>query len=142
MPTSVDIQNLKINKLTEAQYDTAVSGGVIGENELSMITDASLSTVVSVSGTSVTQELSTDIIYDCGELSALTVTFPVSTDAGYVAQINFSSGATATTLTAPVDVIWRGSDVDSNGFTPVANKRYAILFFSDGVNIRGLVQGA
>ena len=42
MPTSVDIKNLKINKLTEAQYDTAVQGGVIGENELSVLTDAEL----------------------------------------------------------------------------------------------------
>lgn len=42
MPTSVDIKNLKINKLTEAQYDTAVQGGVIGENELSILTDAEL----------------------------------------------------------------------------------------------------
>lgn len=41
MPTSVDIKNLKINKLTEAQYDTAVQGGVIGANELSVITDLS-----------------------------------------------------------------------------------------------------
>lgn len=41
MPTSVDIKNLKINKLTEAQYDTAVQGGVIGENELSVLTDLS-----------------------------------------------------------------------------------------------------
>lgn len=39
MPTSVDIKNLKINKLTEAQYDAAVQGGVIGENELSLLTD-------------------------------------------------------------------------------------------------------
>lgn len=42
MPTSVDIKNLKINKLTEAQYDAAVQGGVIGENELSVLTDAEL----------------------------------------------------------------------------------------------------
>lgn len=42
MPTSVDIKNLKINKLTEAQYDTAVQGGVIGENELSVLTDVEL----------------------------------------------------------------------------------------------------
>lgn len=42
MPTSVDIKNLKINKLTEAQYDAAVQGGVIGENELSVLTDAKL----------------------------------------------------------------------------------------------------
>lgn len=41
MPTSTDVQNLKINTLTEAQFDTAVQGGVIGANELSILTDAS-----------------------------------------------------------------------------------------------------
>ena len=141
MPTSVDIQNLKINQLTEAQYDTAVQGGVIGEHELSLITDASLSTVVAVSGSTVTQELATDVIYNCGELSALTITFPASVGAGYVSQINFSSGATATTLSAPAGTIWRGSDVDANGFTPAASKRYCVLFFYDGTSMRGLVQG-
>ena len=39
MPTSTNVTNLKINELTEAQYDTAVQGGVIGANELSIITD-------------------------------------------------------------------------------------------------------
>lgn len=141
MPTSTQVQDLKINRLTEAQYDTAVSGGVIGENELSVLTDASLSTVIPVSGTSVTQELATDIIYNCGELSALTITYPATMDAGYITQINFSSGATPTTLSAPAGTVWRGSDV-STTFTPVANKRYAVLFFYDGVNVRGLVQGA
>lgn len=142
MPTSTQVQDLKINRLTEAQYDTAVSGGVIGENELSILTDASLSTVESVSGTTVTQELLPDIIYNCGELSALTITFPATMDAGYIAQINFTSGATPTTLSAPAGTVWRGSDVDSNGFTPVANKRYSVLFFYDGTQVRGLVMGA
>ncbi len=40
MPTSVNVTNLKINELTEAQYDSAVQGGVIGANELSILTDA------------------------------------------------------------------------------------------------------
>lgn len=39
MSTSVTVNDLKINELTEAQYDAAVQGGVIGENELSVITD-------------------------------------------------------------------------------------------------------
>ena len=39
MPTSTDVTNLKINQLTEAQYNAAVQGGVIGANELSIITD-------------------------------------------------------------------------------------------------------
>lgn len=45
MPTSVDVKNLKINKLTEAQYDTAVQGGVIDENELSVLTDVDYATI-------------------------------------------------------------------------------------------------
>lgn len=39
MPTSTNVTNLKINELTEAQYDTAVQGGVIGANEISILTD-------------------------------------------------------------------------------------------------------
>lgn len=39
MPTSTNVTNLKINELTENQYDTAVQQGVIGENELSILTD-------------------------------------------------------------------------------------------------------
>lgn len=40
MPISTNVTNLKINELTEAQYDTAVQQGVIGANEISIITDA------------------------------------------------------------------------------------------------------
>lgn len=47
MPTSTNVTNLRINTLTEAQYDTAVQGGVIGQNELSIITD--LDTTIQVS---------------------------------------------------------------------------------------------
>ena len=39
MPTSTNVTNLKINELTEAQFDSAVSGGVIGANEISILTD-------------------------------------------------------------------------------------------------------
>lgn len=45
MPTSTNVQNLKINTLTEAQFDTAVQSGVIGENELSILTDISDSSI-------------------------------------------------------------------------------------------------
>ncbi len=40
MPTSTDVASLKINQLTSAQYNAAVQGGVIGEYELSILTDA------------------------------------------------------------------------------------------------------
>lgn len=48
MPTSTDVTNLKINQLTEAQYDTAVQGGVIGANELSILTDAEVGQTIQV----------------------------------------------------------------------------------------------
>ena len=48
MPTSVNVTNLKINELTEAQYDSAVQGGVIGANELSILTDAEVGQVIQV----------------------------------------------------------------------------------------------
>lgn len=57
MPTSTDITNLKINTLTEAQYDTAVQGGVIGANELSVLTDVSDATQVSSMPTASADEL-------------------------------------------------------------------------------------
>ena len=49
MPTIVDVKNLKINKLTKQQYDLAVQGGVIGENELSVITDEEYTSMVTPS---------------------------------------------------------------------------------------------
>lgn len=39
MPTSTHLDDLKINVLTESQFDAAVQGGVIGAGEISMITD-------------------------------------------------------------------------------------------------------
>lgn len=98
-------------------------------------------TIVTVSDSTLTQELANNTIYNCGELSALTITYPATIDADYLVQVNFTSGATPTTLSAPAGTVWRGSDVSST-FTPVANKRYSVLFYYDGVQVRGLVMGA
>ena len=48
MPTSTKVTDLKINELTEAQYDTAVQQGIIGANELSILTDAEAGQVIQV----------------------------------------------------------------------------------------------
>ena len=45
MPTSTTLSTLNINKLTRAQYDTAVQGGVIGPTDLSIITDENFDAV-------------------------------------------------------------------------------------------------
>ena len=57
MPTSTNVTNLKINELTEAQYDTAVQGGVIGANEISIITDLDEAIQVSTMPTAAVGEL-------------------------------------------------------------------------------------
>lgn len=49
MPTSTNVTNLKINELTEAQYDAAVLNGTIGVNELSVLTDAQVGQIIQVS---------------------------------------------------------------------------------------------
>lgn len=72
-------------------------------------------------------------------ITALTLSAP-TVDVRYMSQVNFSSGGTATTLTYPntFKVLDGCDDVQVvNGvktFVPVANKRYQLFVFSDGVN--------
>lgn len=73
------------------------------------------------------------------EIALSSAPYPV--DMG--AQLNFSSGATATAFTAPAPgILWYGDDLVSDVFVPQANVRYNILFYSDGAGtIRAIVQG-
>ena len=114
---------------------------VNGKTGVVVLTGADLTQAIELSSTSVTQELASDTIYNCGTVSALTITFPATVTPKYISQVNFTSGTTATALTAPVGMVWLGNDIVQGVFVPVASKRYAVLFFSDGTNVRGLVQG-
>ena len=98
--------------------------------------------LVSKSGSSVTQQIASNTIYNCGELTALTVTLPSTLEIDYISQINFTSGSTATQLTAPATIVWDGDSIDTNGlFVPEANMRYTVMLYSDGSNILGIVRG-
>lgn len=90
----------------------------------------------------ITQELASDAIYNCGETTSITLTLPATMDAKFISQLNFTSGSTPTSITAPNTVVWLGNDITGGVFVPVANKRYCVLFFHDGTAVRGLVQGA
>jgi len=80
-------------------------------------------------------------------ITALTLSAP-TVDERYMSQVNFSSGGTATTLTYPNTFkIYDGCDDVQvvNGvktFVPVANKRYQLFVFSDGVNTIIFAKGA
>lgn len=100
-------------------------------------------TVVSVSASTLTQEMKDNYIYNASELTALTITLPQSVGPDFISQVNFTSGSTPTTLTAPSGIDWTGDDIGSNGqFAPKENRRYVVMLYSDGVAVRGVVQAA
>lgn len=74
-------------------------------------------------------------------LETLSISVPETINADFACQVNFSSGATATAFTAPDTIKWAGDNIVSGAFVPAANKRYAILFYSDGSNLRAISQG-
>ena len=92
--------------------------------------------------------LADNTIYNGGEQTALTIALPATDTIGFICDVDFSSGNTATTLSYSLpDIFWEGVDVaydstaQKNIFTPVANKRYTIIFYYDGVNYNGRVGG-
>ena len=91
--------------------------------------------------TTASTELATNTIYNGGELASVTLTLPATVPADFIAQVEFTSGAIATTFTAPATVTFEGNDCSNGVFTPLASKRYSVMVYSDGVNVIGLVMG-
>lgn len=78
---------------------------------------AAAETVVAVSGTTPTIEPQSNTIYNCGEVTSLTISNPPATGAWSVV---FASGATATTTTIPASILGLES------FVAEANTLYEI----------------
>lgn len=66
------VKSLKINTLTKAQFDTAVQGGVIGANEISIITD--LDESIQVSNLPIASASNLGVIYQYVGNTTLTYT--------------------------------------------------------------------
>ena len=94
-------------------------------------------TVETLTTTSV--ELASNTIYNGGELASVTLTLPNSIPADFICQVEFTSGTTPTTFTAPATLYFNGDACESGVFTPIASKRYCILIITDGVNPLGFV---
>lgn len=89
--------------------------------------------------TTASTQLASNTIYNGGELASVTLTLPATVPADFIAQVEFTSGATATTFTAPASLYFNGDACEGGVFEPVANKRYCIMVISDGVNTLGFV---
>ena len=118
------------------------SGGVTsvnGKTGAVVLTGNDLVTEVNITETTKSITLASDTIYNCGTMSSITISLPSNPTPKFVAQLNFTSGSTATTIPPVSGLTWLGDDVDTT-FTPQTNKRYSIMFFYDGVSVRGIVQ--
>ena len=69
--------------------------------------------------------------YQYSTLNFLSVSFPCS---DFSAFICFSSGATATAVNFPTGTKFIGDDVIEGVFSPIANKRYSLGLWFDGIN--------
>jgi hypothetical protein len=113
-----------------------ITNAINGKEDKLTITNSSSSTL------SVT--LANNTLYNNtnSALSTLTVTNPVSPTVDFLAQINFTSGATATTVTPNANIVYVGDNVNENvGFVPRSNCRYTVIYVYDGSRVRGIVQG-
>lgn len=86
-----------------------------------------------------TRLLETNTIYNGGTLSNLTLTLPEPVPLDFIAQVQFKSGPTPTTFTAPASLYFNGDACEAGVFTPVADKRYCILIISAGSDVLGFV---
>ena len=78
--------------------------------------------------------------YQGGEQTSLTIAVPATATVGFVSQITFQSGNTATTITVPqTGFVWdkRGEDIAGGVFTPVANRDYTIIVAYNGFEFVG-----
>ena len=94
-----------------------------------------------ISTTTGTVALADNTIFNGDQLSTLTITNATNPALDFSCQVNFTSGATPTTVTAS-NIVWVGDNVSETvGFVPRANCRYTVMFMYDGSNIRGIIQG-
>ena len=86
---------------------------------------AAAETVVEVSGTTPTIEPQANTVYNCGELTSLTISNPPATGAY---SIVFTSSATSTTAIIPPSpaMRWQTDDNEPPQGFPAANTRYEI----------------
>ena len=137
----VTINNVVVFDGSDSSQYTIVGTPTIVVNSAVTKIEAVNRTARIIELTTTSVELASGNIYNGSELASVTFTLPSTIPVDFIAQLNFTSGSTPTTFTAPASVTFEG-DACSNGvFTPLASKRYSVLIYTDGVNVIGLVMG-
>lgn len=106
--------------------------------------------IETVSTTTASVPMADNTIYNCGVLTALSITLPATITPDYISQVNFTScandmetGFSTEFETPPTPaIILDGDDINAQGrFVPVEYKRYMLMLYYDGSNILGIVKG-
>lgn len=136
VPSLVDIavrEGLGNNTLTWTDTYKASARNTIGAEAQATI--QTLSATDSIT-------LADNTIYNGGTQTSLTIALPSNVDVSFLAEIDFSSGATPTTLEYPQSGInWLGDDIVGGLFVPVENKRYTIICAYNGSSYNFVVKG-
>lgn len=85
--------------------------------------------------------LADNTIYNGGEITSLNIALPSTATLGFLCEIDFSSGATASTLSYPNTIKWLGDDLENGVFVPQASKRYMVVISYDGNEYVAIVKG-
>ncbi|MBO7732890.1 MAG: hypothetical protein J6S67_10065 [Methanobrevibacter sp.] len=168
--TTTDVAQLKINRLTKTQFDNASSlsnleeyqvdpeftgGKILASNTDGDIveTDVTTATIANSAQKLVlysmqmnpTITLADNTMFygggGSGAFTSLTINLPTQASIGFLCQVVFSSSSTPTTLTYSNTIKWVGDDIENNVFTPIANKRYNIMFNYDSYYWVAYVKG-
>ena len=160
------VTQLKINRLTKTQFDGATGlnqnevyledplfngGKILATDSAGDIVETD-QTPISIQPLTATDSitLADNVLYQGGEQISLTVAVPANPSVGFISQITFKSGSTATTFTETAgDIYWnpRGDDVSFDGtlnqfvFVPDVNKVYTIIVHYNGYNFVAEVEG-
>lgn len=78
--------------------------------------------------------LANNTVFTGGEIRRLGIGLPANVNAAFICETDFTSGTIPTTVIYPTPIKWTGDDLTSNEFVPVANKRYNVIWWYDGVN--------
>lgn len=114
----------------------------IGKQKLTPVLGGERYTNVKISSTSATIALSTYTIYSANVLNTLNITPPLSPNAEFIAQLDFTSGSTPTVVNSN-NIEWFGDNVNEvQGFLPRSNCDYSIIFYYTGTTVRGVIQGS
>lgn len=122
-------------------YDGFIKEHITSNIESSFNTKEDKPTTTPITESSLTVTLETDSIFPCGELTSLIISPSSDIKTGSYADISFTSGNTATNVTAPTDALFSGTDCIDNVFVPVSNTRYNVVIWYDGSYIVGSIQG-